>query len=399
MAGLHICLMGTIEVSRDGAAVELPGRRVRALLGHAGAVRRPVRQHRAPGRGTVGRRAAAAGCAAACRPTSAACARRSGPTAWSPRPSGYALRVDREEVDLLQFYDRVEAAARCVDPLEEREALAAALAAWRAEPFGEAPSMWLARYESPLWVERHLQAVERRVDLDLLAGDHARCVTELQESRGAEPAPRVDLAALATCSAGMRTHGRGAHALRDVAQPTGRGPAAPFRRPASRRCIASCSRPQPGRSRPLRRWWSLRCCRPRSAASPGAQHSLAELYTLTMSTPSPSVVAVHGPAGTGKTSLALHWAHGNRRAIPRRPVFRRPRGVRAGRAAWRRGSAGRAVGWAGRPASPACRRGRRNGPRSGDPSLPRGGRSWCWTTPATAPRCVLCCRAARAWCS
>ncbi|HWM73369.1 MAG TPA: tetratricopeptide repeat protein [Nocardioides sp.] len=319
MAGLNICLMGTIEVSRDGAAVELPGRRVRALLAMLAlsadqfvSTERlaeglwddvPPQRVRGSLQTYVGR-----------------LRRAIGADRVVTRPSGYALRVDREEVDLLQFYDRVEAAARCVDPLEERDALAAALAAWRAEPFGEAPSIWLARYESPLWVERHLQAVERRVDLDLLAGDHARCATELQELAERNPLRESIwlrwLLALQGCgrTAEGLTH---YETLRNrLVEELGTVPQAALQA-LHRELLETPAPPEP--SSPAVVVPSM--LPPAVSGFTGRTAQLAELETLTTSTPSPSVVAVHGPAGTGKTSLALHWAHGNRRAFPDGQLF------------------------------------------------------------------------------
>ena len=319
MSGLHICLMGTIEVTRDGAAVEIPGRRVRALLAllalsadQVVSIERlaeglwdhdPPQRVRGSLQTYVGR-----------------LRRAIGADRVLTRPSGYVLRVDRRDVDLLDFYDRVEAAAQCVDPLEERRRLAAALATWRGEPFGEPPSLWLGRYESPLWVERHLQAVERRVDLDLIAGDHARCAAELQELAARNPLRESMwlrwLRALHAC-------GRTAEALTQYETLRTRlveelGTAPPAELQALHLELLETAetpeRPAPASVVPTR-------LPPAVSGFTGRTAQLAELEALASATPRPSVVALHGPAGTGKTTLALHWAQRIRLGFPDGQLF------------------------------------------------------------------------------
>ena len=321
MSGLEIRLMGAVEVRRDGVPVELPGRRVRALLamlalsaGRVVSVERlasalwdddPPQRVRGSLQTYVGR-----------------LRRVVGADRVHTEPTGYALAVGRRDVDLLHFYDRVEAAARCVEPPEERSRLVEALADWQDPPFGEPPSEWLARYEAPLWVERYLQAVERRVDLDLIVGEAAQWGTELQQLAARHPLREsLWLRWLRVLHASGRTAEALTHYefLRShLADELGADPSAELRALHQRLLEA----PEPAEPAvPATATTVPSLLPPPVSGFTGRSAQLAELDGLASSTPRASVVALHGPAGTGKTALAVHWAQRNRHLFPDGQLF------------------------------------------------------------------------------
>lgn len=94
--------------------------------------------------------------------------------------AGYALRLDREAVDVHRFdrhRERAEGLAR-VDPERAVAELDAALALWEGEALFSVPGRFAESQRSRLH-ELRLAAVERRAELALLLGRHADVVAEL----------------------------------------------------------------------------------------------------------------------------------------------------------------------------------------------------------------------------
>ncbi|HEY5848271.1 MAG TPA: BTAD domain-containing putative transcriptional regulator [Microlunatus sp.] len=98
-------------------------------------------------------------------------------------PSGYQLAVDPGVVDVTQFEQLVELGRRHLAagaPVEAAEILRRALGLWRGPalidvadlPFGQAAAVDLA--------ERKLAATEDRIEADLLRGEHAAVLVELE---------------------------------------------------------------------------------------------------------------------------------------------------------------------------------------------------------------------------
>jgi YVTN family beta-propeller protein len=97
------------------------------------------------------------------------------------RPHGYALRVERGQVDLHRFEDLLERGRAALAAGEERHAatlLREALVVWRGEPLAglEEP---FARAASARLEDLRLAAVEARIEADLALGRHASLVGEL----------------------------------------------------------------------------------------------------------------------------------------------------------------------------------------------------------------------------
>ncbi|MEV4173098.1 AAA family ATPase [Nonomuraea sp. NPDC049709] len=173
------------------------------------------------------------------------------------RPNGFLLRVDADDVDALRFGRILDRAARAQDSDLERGLLDEALALSRGEPFEDVASPWLQEAEAPRLAERYLAALERYEELRI----------RLAEDLGVDP--NAELQQLY------------AELLVDP-------PATALLAPRLRvipRTIPAASGEVVGRSA-----------------------ELAALSDLARSG-SAAVALVTGPAGTGKTAMAVHWAH------------------------------------------------------------------------------------------
>jgi DNA-binding SARP family transcriptional activator len=95
-------------------------------------------------------------------------------------PAGYVLRVDPERFDLTRF-NRLVSEARAAPPMERSQLLRSALALWRGQPLQDLAFEEFAQAEIAELSERHLAAVEERVDADLQLGAGAELVEELAE--------------------------------------------------------------------------------------------------------------------------------------------------------------------------------------------------------------------------
>jgi DNA-binding SARP family transcriptional activator len=94
------------------------------------------------------------------------------------RPPGYALRIDRSELDLARFEQLVGEAARS-DPERAADTLREALALWRGPALADLTYESFAQPEIARLEELRWAALEQRIDADLAAGRHAPLVGEL----------------------------------------------------------------------------------------------------------------------------------------------------------------------------------------------------------------------------
>lgn len=225
--------------------------------------------------------------------------------------TGYVLHADESAVDVLRFERLLERADGSADPLRQRACLAEALELWRGAPFDDVESEWLSVSEAPRLAERHLAAQERRIALDLDLGRPADLIPELRELTAAHPLREPSWALLLEA---LERSGRRAEALAQyervrarLVTELGTGPGPRLQAVYARLLAEPPRRPAPS-ARPVPR--QLPGDVPDFVGRAGA---LAQLDHAATTAP---VATVSGTAGVGKTTLAVHWAHGVAHRFP-----------------------------------------------------------------------------------
>ena len=276
--------------------------------------------------------------------------------------TGYRLWVGAEELDLAVFRRRLASARECLrvgtEPVRAGQSLRSALALWRGPALAGVDAPFVEPARAGLDEER-FSAYEALADVDMAAGRHAELIPLLTGLLNEYPAREsiVRRLALSLYRAGRKTDAlavvrrlrvllaeeygldpekgvvdlenamlRGDPALdrRDVESGTDadadadsddragitiEAPAAAAEAPAD------ASPPQPTWPRPAQ-------LPPATAGFVGRDHELALLSRLLIPGPdAPRAAAVTGPAGVGKTSLALLWAHDHATAFPDGQLF------------------------------------------------------------------------------
>ncbi|MER7349715.1 BTAD domain-containing putative transcriptional regulator [Streptomyces aurantiacus] len=235
--------------------------------------------------------------------------------------SGYRLRVGPEAVDLHRFRHLLDR-GRAAPADEEAEALfQAALGSWRGEAFAGADTPWFNTQRDVLDGERFAAELDL-TDVRLRLAKHALVLTELSGRAEAHP---LDERVAGHLMLALYRCGRQAAALecyerlrRDLAREMGIDPGAPLRRlhqqilaadPALHPAPATPAVVRPPRpARPVPRQLP-----PWPATFVGRGRELAALDVL-LKEPAegsgrPTIFAVGGTGGVGKSWLALHWAH------------------------------------------------------------------------------------------
>jgi DNA-binding SARP family transcriptional activator/tetratricopeptide (TPR) repeat protein len=245
-------------------------------------------------------------------------------------PAGYLLDLEPDQVDLWRFRRLVDAAAVARDPGTARDLLVRALALWRGEPLAGLPSDELRHTMVPSLVEERLVAFDHRIELDFAAGRHAGTIVELQQAVVSHPLRETSWRQLITALAAV---GRKVEALDRyheiqvrLRDQLGTSPSAALRALHERLLL-----PEPtGRGDRLARNASTgtrpgrvdqRSDLPGDLADlTGRQVEIDWLLAALPDDPeqavAPTVLAVDGMAGVGKTALAVHLAH---RLAPRCP--------------------------------------------------------------------------------
>jgi DNA-binding SARP family transcriptional activator len=246
------------------------------------------------------------------------------------RGSGYLLRADPAVVDARRFWTLLEQAGTAGDDNRRIAALTQALDLWHGPALsGAAPMMTRERLCYGL-EEARLAAIEDRLDAQLRLGRHRAVLAELAELAQAHPTRERPLAQLMLA---LYRTGRVSEAL-DVyrraryrlAEEFGLDPGAELSRlelailrddPALRLPNGSADHPggqppfgpPPGGQPPLPRHLP-----PDVHAFTGRRSELAALdERLLLASVTPSTVLISticGTGGVGKTTLAVHWAHG-----------------------------------------------------------------------------------------
>ena len=179
-------ILGPLEVSEQNCQVELGGRKQRALLGvlllHANepiscerlvdelwGAQPPARAHKLVQGYVSGLR------------------KLLGPTRLVTRPPGYLVRVEAEELDLLEF-DRLVAEVRTAhEPRLVAERLREALALWRGSALADLRLEGFAASEAERLNELRLTTLLTRIEADLELGRHVELVGELESLVAAHP--------------------------------------------------------------------------------------------------------------------------------------------------------------------------------------------------------------------
>ncbi|GAA2422307.1 hypothetical protein GCM10010191_37560 [Actinomadura vinacea] len=233
---------------------------------------------------------------------------------------GYALRLPPEALDAALFERDVAAAARARSagrPAAARELLRTGLSRWRGEPLAGVPGPY-ARAQRIRLAERRLAALETRLELDLELGAHAELVPELSALVAAHPLRERLRGRLMLA---LHRAGRHAEALAVYAE--------------TRRTLVEDLGIEPGQDlaalhqRLLTESKHIGPDEPVPAGRPPAQlpgdvpdftgrARLVEELAALLAEPRRAValVPIAGPAGVGKTALALHVAHRVRARFP-----------------------------------------------------------------------------------
>jgi DNA-binding SARP family transcriptional activator len=189
--GVELLLLGPLELLRDGAVVPLGGRRTRAVLAalalHRGeivTVDRLIEElwgERAPATASHAIEVHVSQLRKALGPER---------ELLVTRPTGYALELDAERVDVDRFARLLDAgrvALRDGDADGAASLLCQALAVWRGSALADFTYEPFAQVEIARLEELRQACREERIEADLALGRHAELVGELESLAAAEP--------------------------------------------------------------------------------------------------------------------------------------------------------------------------------------------------------------------
>ncbi|MGW4213433.1 BTAD domain-containing putative transcriptional regulator [Lentzea sp. NPDC004789] len=241
-------------------------------------------------------------------------------------PAGYLIELPEEAVDLSRFRGHVARAKQAgiqADLRTEGQELRAALALWRGAPLADVPSDFLQHYEVPRLEEERLEALERRIEVDLELGLHAGLVAELQGLTTAHPLRERLWSQLMLALLRAERQADALAAYREVSgllrNELGVDPGEPLQR-LHQQILNGELAPASGRQAPVAveraqtgHWVVPRQVPPDVAGFVGRRTPLRQIEELTDPARPDShavpIVVLAGPPGAGKTALAVHVAH------------------------------------------------------------------------------------------
>ncbi|MFB9683753.1 AfsR/SARP family transcriptional regulator [Amycolatopsis plumensis] len=237
------------------------------------------------------------------------------------RPTGYLLRVPPDRHDLLRFRELTAAARTEPRPDAERALLAAALACWRGPVLADVPAEVLSREDVHQPAEERLRAQERWFEVSLELGRPGEITDELARVTREHPWREALWALYLTA---LHRSGRRADALetyREVHRmftgELGVGPGERLRR-AHRAVLADEAPEEPSVfARPEFRPRQL----PPAVATLVGRGPLMSTLDEMADGSHPAIALLVGPAGVGKTTAAVHWAHRAARHFPDGQLF------------------------------------------------------------------------------
>jgi tetratricopeptide (TPR) repeat protein len=211
--------------------------------------------------------------------------------------NGVRIVVEPADVDLGLFEIRVDEARTA--GVDEVQLLRVALVLWRAEPLADVQSDYLRREIAPRLVERWLEVLQRRIELDLAAG--VGDVAELQALTTRYPYREAFWAQLMIA---LYQSGRQVEALEAYAAIRGRlvdelgvDPGAELQ--DAHQLVLSGARS-----------WTPQCQLPIDVRDfVDRDDELVELLAAFRAPDGVRVVTISGPPGTGKSALAVRIAH------------------------------------------------------------------------------------------
>jgi DNA-binding SARP family transcriptional activator len=236
-------------------------------------------------------------------------------------PDGYRITIPAGRLDLHRFSDLCAQAARAAaagdDDVAESALLTDALALWRdVPPLSDVPSPPLQRDDVAGLVERYLQALDRRIELDLALGRHAEVLGELAALVRRHPERERFWAHRMRALHRAGRQGEALATYREVAsllaEELGIDPGADLR--AAHREVLGASAPPTPVAPPVARPPALRPPRQLPMAGSGFAGRQAELTAIAdalgeTGRRSGAPVVITGMAGVGKTALAVRAAH------------------------------------------------------------------------------------------
>uniref|UniRef100_UPI002FDC0640 AfsR/SARP family transcriptional regulator n=1 Tax=Streptomyces sp. IBSBF 2806 TaxID=2903529 RepID=UPI002FDC0640 len=337
---LRFRLLGPLDVEIDGRAVSLTGRQ-RALCAvlllhanHVVSVDRLIQclwDDRPPGAGAARVRALVAEVRRALGP--------SGTDLLTTRRPGYVMHAGPAELDLLAFENLVRDGSRAAADGDWRTARRCgeeALELWRDEPLADLPEMGVREAEVQRLGELHLVARESVAEAEIETGRHRQAIAELLRLTAAHPLRERPHGLL---MAALHQDGRSAEALelytalrRRMVDELGMEPSVDLRDlhhrllgggrtgavltggPGARLSRSHSRSPSPSPLQPQTQASSAAPERPVPRQLPptprrfvGRDRELDRLDSCLHG--AEPLALIVGPAGVGKSALALNWAH------------------------------------------------------------------------------------------
>ncbi|MEV0589472.1 BTAD domain-containing putative transcriptional regulator [Nonomuraea sp. NPDC050310] len=249
-------------------------------------------------------------------------------------PGGYEIRLDPDQLDLLEFRHLLTQAGRADTPAQEVALLRRAVALWRGAACSDVASATL-RQDIAVLEEERRRAVERRIDLELSSNDTAvDLIPELRRLTLEHPLRERHWAQLmrALHQAGRRAESLEAYreAFGHLREELGVDPGAELR-DLHQEVLAGTPMPTVNGPSPVMTANAVDQFPPREVPADisGFVGRTGELETLDRAIRSSATTVIVGRAGVGKSALAIHRAAATAGDFPDGQLFLNLRGFDA----------------------------------------------------------------------